>query len=196
MDAPGDTGPAETGRKVFELRYVLEAGDFKAMYAGQSDAIRVAAGGRRSGWLGNALLLAGVFALTLSYLRLRDTGWLPSMPLAPLLLGMLLLTLGFWLWWALAYRPRYVRSLISLNGLDGVEIETVVSDAGITSRSANSSVVYRWPAVLRVQETAGQFNFWVSGIMAVIVPKRAFADAGQAAEFAAAVKEWSNGKTG
>ena len=198
MDAPGDTGPVEAGRQVFRLQYALEADDFEAMYAGQAEAIRLAAGGDkpRQGWLGYGLFMVSVFVLTLSYLRLRDTGVLPSLPLLPFFAGFFVLLVGFWLWWALVYRPRYVRSMISLNGLDGVVIDTIVDADGIASRAPGSSVIYQWSAVLRVQETKRQFNFWVSGVMAVIVPKRAFADEGQQAAFAAAVKEWSNAKTG
>ena len=57
-------------------------------------------------------------------------------------------------------------------------------DDGVRLVSANFEARYRWPGILRVQETQTHLFLYTDGAQAIIVPKRCFASPKDGADFA------------
>lgn len=58
-----------------------------------------------------------------------------------------------------------------------------ISDAGITRRDANVETRYQWNAFVRKEETTHYYFLFVSGIQAIIFPKRVFKSAEDKMQF-------------
>jgi hypothetical protein len=133
------------------------------------------------------IVAAMVFALTVTFGRdaLFQYGTM-EYPLAATLSAILGLILFFAVLAIFARRARRWVNDPRAPFLRGFNLSA--DEDGVRLASENFETHYRWPGILRVQETGAHLFLYTDGAQAIIVPKRCFAVAEDAARFAALVK--------
>jgi hypothetical protein len=86
-----------------------------------------------------------------------------------------------------AQRARATRS-IDPRGIFARGFNLTAEESGLHLVGEFSESRYRWPAILRFEETGSHFFLYIDGAQAIIVPKRCFASSEDAVRFAATVR--------
>lgn len=190
-----ETGPGFRDQSRFEFTYELEAGDFGPLLASQQAALK--ADRKPLGMLVRLLASAGTILLLAALAVTLDRNGIVALDslllFATGLVAGLFAIATYQMWF---YRRIYPRKLIELNRLIGRRHRLEVDATGVHTRIPGSVAHYEWSAVERVDgNVAGCVLLWVSGLVAIIVPDRVFADKEQRAAFVAAAREWADAKT-
>jgi hypothetical protein len=126
------------------------------------------------------ILAGGVVAFTILYLTKASPGW--GLTGAEVIL-LFLVFFGAWSlfnWLAAPLiAPRFRPALEVFRA----PLTVSLSDDGVRLESAMMTQMVRWAAIGGIRETASYIFFLIDGAPAVVIPRRAFADAGQQAEF-------------
>lgn len=166
------------------IEFELDRADFAAF----AEAVwqrRVAAGPSRRRWalLGVLALIAVLLGALLTLLR-GDVGWL-SDPIMKLLLWAIAVVLGMLLV-VTALMALLRRFLVgrpprdpAMLGWRAIEL----TDDGVVETTSSGSELTRWVGICEVRETEAQIHLCLSSASAHVVPKRAFASAGDIARF-------------
>lgn len=189
--------PEQTAERIqepprFALNYDVTREDYAAMLHAQIGATRRT---RKSANLWNIVLYL-VVGLPLGI----GVGWLDDHNIirfeitAAFFGGIVVSMMGFYAYWLFFYVRHYASKAFELNRLAGKRIAVEADATGLRTAIDSSSAAYAWHAVERVDEDAERFLIWVSGMAAVIVPKRAFDSEGESVTFGAALKEWTGGQ--
>lgn len=89
------------------------------------------------------------------------------------------------------YKSKSKRVYNLLKGSD-LDIEIFLNDNGVECRGKNSSACYNWASIVDIHDTGKSFLMFVADYMAVIIPRRAFADENSAMFFFNSVNEHLN----
>lgn len=176
--------------KAFAVNYTQARDDFAAMLRGQ---IKANAKPVNPAWriLRFAVFLAVGLLCGFGIAWLEDRGIGSFEMFASFFAGIVASLLAFFIYWQVFYVRHYAGKVFELNRLEGKRIDLRADDNGLYTETANSSAIYQWHAVERIDEDAERFMIWISGVAAVIVPKRAFDSEAESMTFGAALKEWT-----
>lgn len=85
--------------------------------------------------------------------------------------------------WSLVAEPWIVRRHFAKMELGGRPGTITADDEGLKIRIGSLASSVAWEAVRRIERTNRQLFFWISGVQAVIVPRRAFGENEQEERF-------------